>query len=90
MLDEFFKFAKNHDKNYWIHWNMRDIKYGFQALEHRYKILKGKSYVISDDKKYDLGIKIIDIYSSNFIDHPRFSKLVEANNITDKDMLSGE
>ena len=41
MLDEFFAYAKEHSNFFWIHWNMRDINYGFKAIEHRYSVLGG-------------------------------------------------
>ena len=90
MLDDFFKFVKKQNSYYWIHWNMRDINYGFQALEHRFAVLKGKATVVEDDRKYDLGSKIIDIYSNELIDHPRLPKLIEYNKMTSKDLLSGK
>ena len=31
MLAEFFRFAEAHQRCTWMHWNMRDINYGFQA-----------------------------------------------------------
>lgn len=42
MLRDFFNYVKVHAKCLWIHWNMRDINYGFQAIEHRYRVLGGK------------------------------------------------
>jgi hypothetical protein len=39
MLDEFFNFAKEHKDYTWINWNMRDINYGFEAIENRYLVL---------------------------------------------------
>ena len=39
MLKEFFKFVKEHKDYNWIHWNMRDINYGFEALKYRATIL---------------------------------------------------
>ncbi len=41
MLDDFYDFVKLHEKYNWLHWNMRDINYGFQAIAHRYKVLGG-------------------------------------------------
>jgi hypothetical protein len=43
MLEDFFDFIQKHTENsIWIHWNMTNINYGFEALEHRYKILTKK------------------------------------------------
>jgi hypothetical protein len=32
MLDEFYEYVRLHGSHTWLHWNMRDINYGFQAL----------------------------------------------------------
>ena len=42
MLREYFEYVNIHKEYYWIHWNMRDINYGFKAIEHRYSVLGGK------------------------------------------------
>lgn len=89
MLKEFFEFVNRHEDYYWIHWNMRDIGYGFQAINHRYKVLEGKPKIIADDKKFDLADKLKVIFGDNYIDHPRFEKLVIKNAISDKDFLKG-
>jgi hypothetical protein len=90
MLDEFFQFVTSHNNYNWIHWNMRDINYGFEAINHRYSVLGGTPVVIHDKNKFDLARKIVDIYGSNYIkEHPRFEKLVDKNNITKRDFLSG-
>ncbi|HHF3232176.1 TPA: hypothetical protein ACPJ2O_003762 [Vibrio diabolicus] len=51
MLNEFYEFMKQHKAYFWVHWNMRDINYGFPALEHRFKILGGEPYILDDSKK---------------------------------------
>lgn len=89
MLDEFFDFMNLHRSYNWIHWNMRDINYGFEAINHRYSVLKGKPVEIHDNNKFDLARRIVDIYGNYINDHPRFEKLIEKNNITKKDFLSG-
>jgi hypothetical protein len=39
---------------------MRNINFGFQAIEHRYKVF-GKPYIVEDDRKVDLA-KLLIIY----------------------------
>lgn len=90
MLDEFFTYAKEHKEYMWIHWNMRDINYGFKAIEHRFSVLGGKPYKIDDSKKIDLSRILIQYYGVGYIDHPRMEKLIEYNKITAKDYLSGQ
>lgn len=90
MLSDFYEFVKMHESNTWIHWNMRDIGYGFQAISHRYSVLGGTPIEVSDDKKFDLADKLKIVYGSNYITHPRFEKLIEKNSISKKDFLNGQ
>lgn len=93
MLDEYFNYIEKRDQYTFIHWNMRDINYGFSAIEHRYQVLGGKPYRIPDDKKIDLAITLIDVYSKKYSGHGefgRFYNLVKINNITARGMLNGK
>jgi hypothetical protein len=90
MLAEFYEFMKQH-KNYdWVHWNMRDINYGFPALEHRFKILGGEPYILDDSKKVDLSRVLVAIYGNAYTSHPRIGSLMALNYITAKDQLDGQ
>jgi hypothetical protein len=35
MLGEFYEYVTSHEGYRWVHWNMRDVNYGFAANEHR-------------------------------------------------------
>ncbi|MDR7317831.1 hypothetical protein [Brevibacillus nitrificans] len=89
MLNDFYNFVRQHLSFEWVHWNMRDINYGFEAIEHRFSVLGGTAVTINDEKKIDLSRYLVDIYGLKYIGHPRFQKLVEFNKITSKDMLAG-
>ena len=89
MLDDFFEYAKEHKHYFWIHWNMRDMNYGFKAIEHRYSVLGGEPYKIPDTEKIDLARYLIDCYGESYASHPRMEKLLEQNNIVAKDYLNG-
>lgn len=90
MLKNFFTFVKENSARFWAHWNMRDENYGFQAIEHRYRVLGGKNpYILPDSKKIDLSRLLIDLYGTSYISHPRLEKLVDKNNIAKKEFLSG-
>jgi len=90
MLDEFYDFVRSHQHYNWIHWNMRDINYGFAALEHRYRVLGGESIIISEDRKFDLARALVSLYGVGYIGHPRLQNIVEKNDITDMGFLSGK
>ena len=89
MLESYFQVANKHQGKTWIHWNMRDIAYGFAALEHRLKVLGGTPFVLPEDKKFDLARAMVALYGVSYIGHPRLVNLVEKNNITNRDMLTG-
>ena len=90
MLSEFYQFAEKHDRYFWIHWNMRDINYGFPALEHRAKVLDVTPFMIPEEKRVDLARLIIDLFGVNYIGHPRSTKLMEKNRITHPAFLTGQ
>ncbi|MDD2940987.1 MAG: hypothetical protein PHW49_09710 [Acinetobacter harbinensis] len=93
MLKEFFEYLTINKGSYYIHWNMRDIKYGFQAIEHRFKVLGGKPYFVDDDRKIDLARLLITLYGVRYTshgDHGRLHSICELNKIKGKDMLNGK
>lgn len=93
MLDEYFVYIQSKNDHYFIHWNMRDINYGFSAIEHRYIVLGGNPYKISDSNKIDLSILLTILYGDKYISHGEFGKLIsliKKNNITDRSLLNGK
>lgn len=93
MLNEYFDFVKSRHGYSFIHWNMRDINYGFQAIEHRYKVLGGEPFIIDDSRKFDLARALIALYGVTYVPHGesgRLHSLMELNKITAKDMLTGK
>ena len=75
MLDEFFDFIKSRHGFTFVHWNMRDINYGFQAIEHRYRVLGGDPFIIDDARKFDLAGALVAIYGINYIGHKPSGRL---------------
>lgn len=89
MLEEFFEFVRDHRTYKWIHWNMRDINYGFEAINNRYTVLGGNPERINDDSKIDLARLLVDMYGLAYIGHPRLERLIDKNKMTKKDFLTG-
>lgn len=92
MLDEYFDFVKSRHGYNFIHWNMRDINYGFQVIEHRYRVLGGEPVVIDDSRKFDQARALISLYGVSYTPHGahgRLHSLIEMNKITAKDVLNG-
>jgi hypothetical protein len=90
MLNDFFDFAKDHKDFRWIHWNMRDINYGFEALKNRATILAANTYDLKDENKYDLARLMIDKYGKEYSNHPRLPSILEMNKISSKNWLNGD
>lgn len=89
MLTRFYEFVQSRQHYSWIHWNMRDVNYGFAAIEHRYRVLSGNPIMIAEDKKFDLSRALVDLYGVNYIGHPRLESIIEKNKITARDFLTG-
>jgi len=90
MLKEFFKFLKEHKDYKWIHWNMRDINYGFEALKYRATILGTTAFDIKDENKYDLARLLLDKYGKGYSNHPRLPSILEMNKMSPKHWLNGD
>ncbi|HUZ32710.1 MAG TPA: hypothetical protein VMV19_11520 [Xanthobacteraceae bacterium] len=81
MLTRFYAHVGGHRGMKYIHWNMRDMNYGFAAIEHRFRVLGGEPIVIEDDKKIDLSRVLVDIYGVGYAGHPRLTSLLEINRV---------
>ncbi|MCW6078097.1 hypothetical protein [Clostridium sporogenes] len=90
MLSEYFTFLNEHMDGYYVHWNMRDINYGFEALKHRFKVLGGSPVTIDEERLLDLNKLLIDYYGVNYIGHPRLQKVMEINRISSMNFLTGK
>jgi len=89
MLNEFFEYAKTHLRSQWLHWNMRDINYGFAALEHRCQVLEGSPVVIPEENRHDLSRILIALYGVGYTGHPRLESLMAKNKVAARDFLVG-
>lgn len=90
MLKEYFSFLNAHKTHNWVHWNMRDINYGFAAIEHRFKVLGGEPVELEESKKFDLARALVSLYGTGYIGHPRLENVIKKNKITDLNFLTGK
>lgn len=91
MLAQFFSFISENDDGLWLHWNMSNINYGFEALAHRFKVLSGEDGKrISDSKKFNLSSLILAVYGKNCVEHPRMASFMKLNGGEHRDGLSGK
>lgn len=91
MLDEFGEYLQHNSRCVWVHWNMRDINYGFQAIEHRHKVLGGSPPArLPEERRFDFARALISIYGDRYAGHPRLESIMLLNHITDKSFLLGK
>ncbi|MDJ0615423.1 MAG: hypothetical protein QNJ63_01545 [Calothrix sp. MO_192.B10] len=91
MLSKFYEFVRRHNNYNWLHWNMKTVNYGFEAIAHRYKILSSKDAPnIPESKKFNLSSLILEIYGDNCVDHPRMIELMKINGGVHRSFLSGK
>lgn len=89
LLNLFFDFLDTHQSNYFVHWNMRNSMYSFQAIYHRYRILGGSPLMLSESRLFDLADILKSIYGKRYADDPRLDKLADLNDINKRDFLTG-
>lgn len=91
MLRDFYAFVREHSDHNWLHWNMSNINYGFETIEHRYRVLtKEVAPKVADSHKFNLSILVADMYGNNYADHPRMINLMRLNGGEHRDFLSGQ
>ena len=91
LLERFFGFVRDSPDNRYIHWNMRNSNYGFEAFEHRYQVLHrdSRSLNIRDGQRIDLARIFKDIYGDEYITKPCLENILPKNRIELKDFLTG-
>ncbi|ALA43247.1 MULTISPECIES: hypothetical protein [Paenibacillus] len=93
MLSEFNSYVKKNSSYCWVHWNMRNASYGFEAIANRCRIVGGRTFTIEDDQKFDLPDILGKLYTYNFVDHQPSGQLFNMshlNAISTKDALTGK
>jgi len=91
LLHEFYAFVRDRRDKYWIHWNMRNLAYGFEHLEHRYRVLGGKDApVIPVERRLNLNDLLADRYGAGYANHPKMKSLMELNGGIHRHFLTGE
>lgn len=91
LLIQFFAFIRDRRDKYWVHWNMRNLTFGFEHLEHRYRALgRRDACVIAVEQRLNLNDLIADRYGAEYAQHPKMLKLMEQNGGRPRDFLDGK
>jgi len=91
LLRDFYSFVRDRRDKFWVHWNMRNLTFGFEHLEHRYRILGGTdAAVIPVERRINLNDMLSRKYGSGFAGHPKMKNLMELNGGVHRHFLSGQ
>ncbi len=91
LLQGFYNFVRDRRDKFWVHWNMRNLTYGFEHLEHRFRVLGGANApVIPVERRINLNDIIRDRYGKDYATHPQLKGLMELNGGIHRHFLTGE
>ena len=90
MLSRFFDYLGANRDKFWIHWNMRNLTFGFEHLEHRSSYL-GNSLPpsVSVEQRLNLNEALKDRYGSDYVADPKMKTLIMANGSLPPTFLDG-
>jgi hypothetical protein len=89
MLARFFDFIGRAPYATFLHWNMRDEKFGFAALAHRFSLLGGTPVPVHETQKLDLSRTFVEIFGSDYVARPYLETLGAVNGLSMSGFLSG-
>lgn len=91
ILQRFYGFVRDRREKRWVHWNMRNVVFGFEHLEHRYRVLTGDEPLhIPVEVRVNLNDVLKDRYGSSFAPDPRMLSLMLLNGERDPRFLTGK
>jgi hypothetical protein len=91
LLQKFYAFVRDRRDRHWVHWNMRNLTFGFEHLEHRFRVLGGvDAAVIPVERRLNLNDLLADRYGSDYADHPKMKSLWDLNGGVHRHYLNGE
>jgi hypothetical protein len=90
LLQRFYSFLRDRREKYWVHWNMRNLTFGFEHLEHRYRSLcRDEPPSIPVEVRLNLNDILIERYGSDYSGPPRMKNLMLLNGQLDIRFLEG-
>lgn len=92
LLSDFFGYVQSHPDKVYVGWNLKDISYGTQVLERRYRDLNRKEPPAIKNV-FDLDGIIEEKYGKKYVDHEPQGKLYNLlilNNISCISFLPGK
>lgn len=90
ILEKFFEFIRDRRDKKWLHWNMNNLIYGFEHIEHRYRTLTGNIPTsIPIENRINIDSIFREKYGKNYAKKPKMSSLLELNGGPHRSFLTG-
>jgi hypothetical protein len=90
LLERFFSFLRDRREKHWVHWNMRNLTFGFEHLEHRYRSLcKAEPPSVPIEARLNLNDILRQRYGSHYVSDPKMKALMLLNGELDRRFLDG-
>ncbi len=90
LLERFYEFAKSNFAKCWLHWNMRNLTFGLEHIEHRFKVLNGTvAPIITRENRVNVSDVFKAKYGPDYAPDPRMQSLMDLNGKRDLRFLTG-
>lgn len=90
VLEAFEQFKQQHVNATYVHWNMRDARYGFAALDHRARLNGIDPAPIQPSQRTNLADLLEKLYSSGYASDPKLREITQINGLKGPDFLDGK
>jgi hypothetical protein len=88
LLRRFYDFVRDRREKYWVHWNMRNLTFGFEHIEHRYRYLSGSEAPhVPIEVRLNLNDMLKHRYGTEYAADPKMKNLMLLNGSLDKRFL---
>jgi hypothetical protein len=90
LLSKFFNFVRDRKDKFWLHWNMRNIPYGFEHIEHRYRLLAhSEAPSIPVERRINVSDMFGLKYGDSYVADPKLANLMDLNGGRHRHFLTG-
>lgn len=91
ILEAYFRFLEENRDKLFVHWNMNDTVYGFEAIRNRYhQLTKNHGTIIQNENLFDMDDLIEKKYGKLYAPHQKLYNLANINRYSTMGMRSGK
>lgn len=92
IIERFYSFVRDRREKYWVHWQMKNIVFGFEHIEHRFRALNSDKSVpphIPVEVRINLDSVLREKYGDEYAPNPRMLNLMLLNGQRDPRFMTG-